>query len=308
MRIIVVFCLLVLGCFWGPGGVRATTGIKIRQPTITVADVMPTAVPTLAAVKGQNNLTETIGQGEAYRLESILEANKTGKWNVINSFRKAEETAIDRGVSANTIVLLLLLPLIATLVSVLHYGLGLSGYGIFMPTMIAVAFLATGILGGLVLFAMILAISLLSSLVLKRFKLHFWPARSIGLMLISVGTFGLMVSATYLKVLNISNISIFPILFMILLAEEFVRTELAKSKNEAKKLMAGTLVLAMVGAAVMRLRGVQETVLLHPGISLAAGLIVNLTVGNYTGIRWSEIGRFKKAIRQKNIKNLKPKL
>jgi hypothetical protein len=213
--------------------------------------------------------------------------------------RKAEELAVDRGVAANTIVLLLLLPLIATLVSVLHYVFGLSGYGIFMPTMLAVALLATGILGGVVLLAVILAMSLLSNLILKRFRLHFWPARSIGLMLISVGTFGLMVLATYVKILNVSNISIFPILFMILLTEEFVRTELAKSKNEAKKLMAGTLVLAIVGAAIMGLRTVSEAVLLHPGISLTAGILINLAVGNYTGIRLSEIGRFKKAIRLK---------
>ena len=92
------------------------------------------------------------------------------------------------------------------------------------------------------------------------------------------------------------------------MAEEFTRTELAKSKNEAKSLMVGTLVLAMVGAVVMGLKSVSETVLLHPGISLAAGLIINLIVGNYTGIRLSEISRFKKAIRQKNIKNLNPKL
>jgi hypothetical protein len=229
----------------------------------------------------------------------VLEKNKTGGWNIINSLRKAEELAVDKGVSANTIVLLLLLPLIATLVSVLHYILGLSGYGIFMPTMIAVAFLATGILGGLVLFALILAISLLSNLFLRKLKLHFWPARSISLMLMAIGTFGLMILSTYIKILNISNISIFPVLFMILLAEDFVRTELTKSKNEAKKLMMGTLVLAIVGAVMMEWRVFQEAVLLHPGISLTVGLLINLVVGNYTGIRLSEIKRFKKAIRNK---------
>jgi hypothetical protein len=270
MRKFVYFCLVIMVFFGGVIGVKAAT------------------------------LTETMSQKPEVGLELVLKSNRVGNWNLLNSFRKAEEIAIDRGVSADTIVLLLLLPLIATLVSVLHYVLGLSGYGIFMPTMIAVAFLATGILGGLVLFAMILGISLLSSLVLKRFKLHFWPARSIGLILISLGTFGLMVLATYVKVLNISSISIFPILFMILLAEEFVRTELAKSKSEANKLMAGTLVLAMAGATVMRLRGFQELVLLHPGISLMIGVIINLGVGNYAGIRLTEIGRFKKAIRVKD--------
>lgn len=290
MRKIAILCILILASFWGVNRAGATT---------------PTPVPTVIEAR---NLTETVKSVAVYRLESVLEVNRTGKWNVINSIRKAEELAVDRGVPANTIVLLLLLPLIATLVSGLHYILGLSGYGIFMPTMIAVAFLATGIFGGLVLFAMILGISILSGLLLKRFKLHFWPARSIGLMLIAAGTFGLMTLSTYWKVLNISNISIFPVLFMIMLAEEFVRTELAKSKNEAKKLMAGTLVLAIVGAVVMGLRPVSETVLLHPGISLLIGLVVNLAVGNYTGIRLSEISRFKKAIRKKDSKSQNSKV
>ena len=293
MRKTAILCLLMMGCFGGVNKVWAMAAPTVVLPTPTV-----TAVATIITNKG--NLTEPAGSGSVYKLEGVLEANRTGKWNIINSVRKAEELAVDRGVPANTIVLLLLLPLVATLVSGLHYILGLSGYGIFMPTMIAVTFLATGILGGLVLFAMILAFSLISGLILKRFRLHFWPARSIGLMLITAGTFGLITLSTYLKVLNISNISIFPVLFMILLAEEFVRTELAKSKNEAKKLMVGTLILAMVGAAVMGMRVVSETVLLHPGISLATGLLINLLVGNYAGIRLSEIGRFKKAIRFKD--------
>jgi hypothetical protein len=293
MRKIALLCLLMMVFFWmsiGPVQAKVT---PTRQPTATIE---PAATPTVV-VKREGNLTEPSSKEVTYRLESVLEKNKSGRWNVINSLRKAEEFAVSKGVSANTIVLLLLLPLIATLVSVLHYILGLSGYGIFMPTMIAVAFLATGILGGLVLFALILAISLLSNLILKKFKLHFWPARSISLMLMAAGTFGLMVLSTYIKVLNISNISIFPVLFMILLAEDFVRTELAKSKNEAKKLMIGTLVLAITGAVMMDLRVFQEAVLLHPGVSLVTGLLINLAVGNYTGIRLSEVERFKKAIR-----------
>lgn len=301
MKKTALIVLLVGGIIWSSSGVGKTEARTKVDPVVTVSPtVTVTVVPTAAKIEG--NLTEPRSQEAVYRLESVLEKNKTGRWNVINSLRKAEELAVYRGVSANTIVLLLLLPLIATLVSVLHYIFGLSGYGIFMPTMIAVAFLATGILGGLVLFALILAISLLSNLILKKLKLHFWPARSISLMLMAIGTFGLMTLSTYIKVLNVSNISIFPVLFMILLAEDFVRTQLAKSKNEAKRLMVGTLVLAIVGAGMMEWRTFQETVLLHPGVSLGVGLLVNLVVGNYTGIRLLEIERFKKAIRRKNPK------
>ena len=212
--------------------------------------------------------------------------------------RKVVRVAINRGVSANTIVLLLLLPLVATLVSVLHYVFGLTGYGIFMPTMLAVTFLATGIFGGLLLFAMILAISLAGSMMLRKLKLHFWPSRSINLTFIAFGTFGLMFVSSFIPFVDISNISIFPILFMILLAEEFVRTQLVKSRDEAMKLTLGTLIVAIGGAVTMNFRWIQEMVLLYPEITLLTVIVINIIVGNYTGIRLLEIKRFRKAVRE----------
>lgn len=209
------------------------------------------------------------------------------------------EGATRSGVAEQTIVLLLLLPLVATVVSVLHYVIGLSGYGIFMPTMIGMTFLATGIFGGLLLFGVILLVSILGNLALRKLRLHFWPSRTINLFMIGVAVFGLMAITANNKIINLSNISIFPVLFMILLAEEFVRTQLAKSRKEAVNLMVGTLVLAVIGAWGMSLRWLQGIVLTYPEIVVAVVLIVNLAVGNYTGIRWMEMKRFRKAIRSK---------
>jgi hypothetical protein len=181
---------------------------------------------------------------------------------------------------------------------------GLSGYGIFMPTMIAIAFIATGIFGGLVLFAMILLISVLTSLFLKKLKIHFWPARAISLLFISLGTFLLMIASSFVKLIDIRQISIFPILFMILLTEEFTRTQLVKSKREAKKLTVGTIILAITGAIMMNFNWLQGIVLKYPEMVVILVLVINLLVGNYKGIRLSEIKRFKGAIREKKNKSL----
>lgn len=202
-------------------------------------------------------------------------------------------------VPENTVILLLLLPLVATLVSVIHYVVGLSGYGIFMPTMMAVAFLATGVPAGLALFIVILGITLLSNIFLKKLKLHFWPARSITLMLVGLVTFGVMALAAKLNIFEVNQISIFPILFMILLTEEFVRTQLIKSKKEAMRLTVGTLVLAAVGAIVMGIEEIRSLALRYPGAVLLLVIVVNVIVGNYSGIRLTELKRFKNAIRKK---------
>jgi hypothetical protein len=260
----------------------------IVVPTV---EATPTAVlvPTIVPVA---NITEAKSNKINYEV---------GKWNGLNSFRWMIKLATERGVPTNTIVLLLLLPLVATLASFLHYVVGLSGYGIFMPTMIAVAFLATGFFGGLLLFALILMISLLGNVILKKLKIHFWPARAINLLFISVAVFGLMILTSFVDLIDISKISIFPILFMILLAEEFVRTQLVKSKNEAKNLMAGTIILAITGAVIMNFESVWDLVLRYPELILLIVLVSNLVIGNYSGIRLMEIKRFKGAIREKKL-------
>ena len=276
-------------------------------PSVEAEEASETAVLSPTVVEVKENITEPQSKEASYRLESVLEKQEVGAWNGLNTIKKMVRVAVANGVSANTIVLLLLLPLIATLVAVLHYVFGLSGYGIFMPTSLAVTFLATGVLGGLILFAVVLLISVFSSMMLRKFKLHFWPARSINLLLISLGTFGIMMISSMIDIVDLSKISIFPVMFMIMLAEEFVRTQLVKSRKEAKRLTMGTLILAIFGAVLMGVRGVQELVLLHPEWTIVIVLVVNLVVGNYKGIRLSELKRFKGAIRSKDEKRLKIK-
>lgn len=291
----IVFFLLTVMVGMEPGGIAAVRNAKITT-TLTPTEIIVPTPTIMPAVK--ENITEPSSQDISYRLESVLDGQRVGAWNGINTMRIVVRMAVARGVSANTIVLILLLPLVATTVGLLHYVIGLSGYGIFMPTMVAVSFLATGIPGGLALFAMILIVSLLAGVGLKRFRLHFWPARSINLLFISLGTFGLMLVSSYFSLLNITNISIFPVLLMIMLAEDFVRTQLAKSKKEAQKLMVGTIVLSMVGAIGMSIRQLQELVLLNPEVVIILVLVINWWVGNYGGIRLTEIERFRKAIRE----------
>ena len=288
MKKIVAPLLIVFGVLYLGFGIKQIEA-KTITPIIEVSPTAtPTAIPTIVEVK--TNLVEN-------KIETV--DYKTEKFNGFNGLKILINGAMNRGVASNTIVLLLLLPLIATLISVLHYMVGLSGYGIFMPTMIAIAFVATGVVGGLVLFAMILVISILSSYVLKRLKLHFWPARAISLLFISLGTFLLMMASSYVKLIDIRQISIFPILFMILLAEEFTRTQMVKSGGEAKKLTVGTIILAITGAIMMNFAWLQSMVLRYPEMVVILVLVINLLVGNYTGIRLSEIDRFKGGIREK---------
>jgi hypothetical protein len=87
-------------------------------------------------------------------------------------------------------------------------------------------------------------------------------------------------------------------MIMILLVEEFVRTQLIKSKSEARNLTIGTLLLACTGAGIMGIPGVQKLVLDYPDVTVLIVIVANIVIGNYRGMRLTEIGRFCKAIRK----------
>jgi len=291
--ILVVWLFFVLGV----GGVCGQTPALINDKSATESAVVLPDSEIETIVVEKENITEPKDEGTKSRLAAVLEEQKVGDWNVINTLRKGIRWAVYRGVPASTIVLVFLLPLIATVVSILHYVVGLTGYGIFTPTMMAVTFLNTGIVGGLILFLVILGMSIVGRMLTSRLKIHYWPSRSINLLFICMVIALLMFVSSYFSFLDISQISIFPILFMIMLAEDFVRTRLAKSKKEAKKLTIGTILLSIVGAVVMNVSFVQEKVLLYPEVTILLVVLVNLWVGNYKGIRLLEFKRFKEAIR-----------
>jgi len=54
-----------------------------------------------------------------------------------------------------------------------------------------------------------------------------------------------------------------------------------------------------LGAVLMGWQGVAEVVLRYPEAIIVVTVVINLMVGNYTGIRLMEIKRFRKAIRKK---------
>ena len=134
------------------GGVRA-----VELPTLAQEPVDGASPAATIAPQSTEPPTEPLGEPTQDRLEAALEKQEIGPLSPTNFFKHAIRIAIKRGVPTNTVALVLLLPLVGTIVSALYYLVGLTGFGVFMPAMISVSFLATGMVGGLVLFAIILA-------------------------------------------------------------------------------------------------------------------------------------------------------
>jgi hypothetical protein len=275
------------------GAVTEEPFLGIDLESTDSAQATPSALPTIEI---KEKITEPKSEEVKGKLSAVLDEQTLKPLSFDNFLKHFVRYAVEKGVPANTIVLILLLPLIGALVGLLQYFVGLSGFSTFMPAMIAVTFLATGIAGGLILFGVILVATLASGRLLRKMKLYYWPRRSITLMI----AFALLALAPSLGLLDLTQISIFPILFLILLSEEFTRVQVGKSKKSAVSLTVGTLIVSILGASLMSWEYLQKLVLLNPEISFLVVLVLNIFIGRYGGWRLSEYQRFKSLLKRRS--------
>lgn len=249
---------------------------------------LPSAEATVSAeptpLAKQPALTEPVEEVVG-PLEKALREQLIGPLGLGNFLKYAIRQAVSSGVQANTIVLILLFPLIAALIAATRHFFGIAGFGIFTPAMISVAFLATGIAPGLFIFLVTLLMATIARLLLKKLRVHYLPRMAILLWAICLGIF--------FVVLAFPKVSIFPILFMILLVENFIEVQVGRSGKEAVALTAETLAIALACYFLLNWRFLQSFVLLNPEIVVIGVLVFNILVGRYTGLRVLEYQRFK---------------
>ena len=215
----------------------------------------------------------------------------------MNIFQSVISQAITNGVSEETVVLLLLLPLVASMVAAARHLIGFRGFGILIPTLIAVTFVATGIIAGISIFLVILFFATFGRRILRKLRLHYLPRMALFIWFITLGVLGLIVIFSYLGVSQLGVISIFPIVILILLAEEFIAVQIRKSLREAARLTMETMIIALAGFFIFSLDWLRELALTYPLLVILAPLIFDIWLGRFTGLRLLEYRRFKKLLK-----------
>ena len=271
--------------------VVAVTSSPVPSPTPT-ATLEPT--PIAPPVDITQKSMESLGP-----LERLLESQELGSVWPFNPVKYAIRGAIDAGVPANTLVLLLLLPIVTFVIAFSRNVVGIRGFGIFLPAALSVVFVATGPVVGIGLFLVIVAVSTLVRMILRKLKvkLQYLPRMSFIFWAVVFAVLGVLFLAPVLNFPSLANVSIFAVLVLILLAEEFSRVQLGKSAKTAANLTFETLILSLISYLFLTLHPLREYVLLRPEISLISVAIADLVLGKYTGLRVMEFYRFRKLIR-----------
>jgi hypothetical protein len=203
---------------------------------------------------------------------------------------------IEQGVPFETVVLLLMLPVIVTLVAFFRQVIGIKAFGIYTPAIVTFAFLAfdpKGIKYGIVIFASIILIGMLSRYLMRRLRLLYLPRVAITLTIVACSILGILVFGGANNRTGLASISIFPLLIMITLVEKFVATQIEKGDRAAIILAVETLGISLVGYMVARWEVLITLILTYPWIVLVT-LPINIWLGKWAGLRLSEYVRFRK--------------
>lgn len=202
------------------------------------------------------------------------------------------------GVPFETIILILMLPIIATLIAFLRQVVGIKAFGIYTPLIITFAFLATnGLRYGVAIFLAVIFIGMLMRFILKPFRLLYLPRVAIMLTVVALLILLLLVFGGNLKRTGLASVSIFPILIMITLVEKFVAVQIEKGNKTALILALETLVISVIGFYIASWNVLIELLVGHPWIILLT-IPINILIGRWTGLRVSEYIRFKDVIKK----------
>lgn len=242
--------------------------------------------------KTDEDITASGGQKKS-RLAAHLDDNPIGPVAWHNLIQKAIRKAIANGMPANIIVILLIFPVIASLVALSRHVIGLKGFGIYIPAVLSVAFVSTGISTGVIVFTAVLVSALLSRPLLKKLKLPMLPRTAMLLLSVSTSILALLLVGSVYSIDMVLNISIFPLLIIILLTENFMETQLFNSQKEAWQITFETLLTAVLCSLIIGSEEIQKFVILRPEMTLLGVALINIFIGKYTGLRLLEYLRFR---------------
>ncbi len=217
------------------------------------------------------------------------------------------DIVVQFGIPIQTVLLLLLFPVIATLVAFLRQVFGVRAFGIYTPTIIALVFfmisdaqyerfapldMAYNLRYGIAIYIAVIALAIGTRAILHKIRLLYLPRVAITMTLLSFAMLGILMIGAYFQRTGFATVYVFPLIMLVVIAEKFVAVQIEKGTRFAAILAAETLVVALVGYMVLSLQWTQNAVLAMPYLVLFT-IPFNILLGKWTGLRLTEYVRFR---------------
>lgn len=210
----------------------------------------------------------------------------------LNFIGYSVQFAVEKGVPANTIILILLLPFLATIIVIARHIVGLPSLEMLVPIALSITLVSTGITAGAMLLATILIASTVARIMLKRVRIMQFPKMALSIFVVSVFVFAALTVTAASGILSVEQLSIFPILLLILLGEKIVALQLTRSAKDIFVIATVTLALGIFGFLLLSSNLLRTYLLLYPELTLLV-VPINILIGRYFGLRLTEVYRFR---------------
>ena len=231
-----------------------------------------------------------------HRLLGPFSARSVRDVRLTNFLSFAISALINRGVPASNLILILMLPVIATILAFTRQVIGLKAFGLITPTMTTLSFLVIGLRYGLIVFAVVLLSGTLTRLVLGRFHLLYLPRMALVITSVSIGMLLLLGLGVAFDPTYVLSFSVFPALVLMTLAEEFIAVQFKSGAKTALSITAWTVALSVAGYYIVSWQLLRIFLLSYPEVVLIT-IPINILLGRWSGLRLTEYIRFRHLLR-----------
>ena len=197
------------------------------------------------------------------------------------------------GVPLETVAALLMLPLLATLVAFARQIVGLKGFNIFTPLIIAFVLREVGLEYGLTIFALVVVSGLVARLILKRWRLQYLPRIALIITVVTAAVLAMFFAAMFFDRLGFIEVSLLPVLVLVALAEQFAAVHIEHGAKVALALTLEAALLALAGFGLLSWPALTSLVLQYPLPYFVIVIGLNIILGRWTGLRLLEVWRFR---------------
>lgn len=294
--------IVVTGSFWKPvGEVLGNVLYALFDPGELAIFSRRTDLLSLWEVARTNLIRGVPITEESQRWGIEPSMIDEARFDALSPYRRRVVGAWARAVRAQVplqaLNLILVLPVIALVVVLCRNFIGLDTFGTFSPVLVALAFLATGVAWGTVIFVAIVGLGAILRAALQKLRLHLVARLAILITLVSAVMTGLTVVGAYLGVGALLQVSLFPMVIMSNLIENFTASQIEFGTREAVRLTANTLVVCVLSYAAVEGTGLPSLLLAFPEI-LVGVVALELAAGKWRGLRLLEFRRFYELLRR----------
>lgn len=192
---------------------------------------------------------------------------------------------------------LLMIPVGAFIMLLLRNLVGVKTFGTFMPVLIALAFRDTGIIAGMVLFALVIGTGLLLRFYMERLRLLLVPRLTAILILVVLLMALVSVLSNRLGIEVGLSVALFPMVIMAMTIERMSVAWEERGAGTAIREGLGTLIVAALAYLVMSWPPLEHLVFVFPEVLLIL-FSLTLLLGRYSGYRLMELVRFRALARE----------